>query len=149
MRSCLVTLDKHIDELTAIIEPNLPPTITLKGGKVTKQELFTALGIDKKVPTKYVEKEVKGELKIYPVKDWAKPVTKWLTEKTVKQYRVELPPEYVQPDKVFDKLKDARDFAKESYPKIKAKYPSTEITVTGYTSHTEDHFGDTLHAIKL
>lgn len=149
MKRCLVELDQYIDELTQAIEPKLPPTIIVKGGKVTKQELFDSLGIKKKVPTKYLEKEVKGETKLYPVKDWYKPVTKYLTEKVVKKYQVQLKGSDKPLEMVFDKLKDARDFAKYNYPNEKVTYPSYEETVTAFTKHTEDHFGETLKHIKI
>lgn len=149
MEKCLVELDQYIDELTQTIEPKLPPTIIVKGGKVTKQDLFDSLGIKKKVPTKYVEKEVKGETKLYPVKDWYKPVTKYLTEKVAKKYQVQLKGSDKPLEMVFDKLKEARDFAKSVYPNEKVTYPSYEETVTAFTKHTEDHFGDTLKQIKI
>lgn len=149
MKRCLVELDQYIDELTRLIEPKLPPTIIVKGGKVTKQDLFSSLGLKKKVPTQYVEKEVKGELKLYPVKDWYKPVTKYLTEKVVKKYQVQLKGSDKPLEMVFDKLKEAKDFAKSVYPNEKVTYPSYEETVTAFTKHTEDHFGESLKNIKI
>lgn len=140
MERCVVELDELIKEVAGKIEPQLPPTIKLPT-KVTANEIATTLGAKKIPPIRYVFKDYKGEPKRYEVKDWRKPTTKWWTSKKYKEYSVELDGEPVT-DKVFEKLKEARQWVKDTQPKGKYKYPSVEREKRAFDSHTRTHWDD-------
>lgn len=150
MEKCIVELDGLIEELRQEIEPQLPPSIVVKGGKCTKHDLFKALGYSKLPAVEYEERERVGVTKLYPIKNWHKPCTKWLNKKVQKVYAVKLDNDIVK-DYTFYKLKDAREFVKATWPdeKRKFKYPHKEIEVLTTDSNTNKHFGDTLENIDI
>ena len=156
MESCIIDLDDKLDTLKELLEPELPPSISMKGGKVTKHDLFKALGYTKKIPVEYIYKEHAGEMKQFAVKQWWKPCTKWTKVDKGKMYgivaaeikqtkKTEGRPEEELLTPSFTKLKDARDYAKELWPDIKKfKYPSIEHNVVSFDSHCINHFEDLL-----
>lgn len=139
MEECLVELDGFIEVLVKEIEPQLPPTITF-GSKVTKAEAAKAVGHPKKFPVEYVEKTVKGVTKLFEVKEWHKPTSKWWTEKKYKLYGISQDEKVIK-EPCFRKLKEAREYAKEHLTG-KFKYPNIECSERSIDSHTRKHFGE-------
>lgn len=151
MQRCLGILDEKLEELRKILEPQLPPSVKVKGGKITKQDLFKSLGIDKQVPVQYIIKEIAGVEKQYEVKDWFKPCTKWTNKKKGKLYGiVNKKTEEILLEPQFKKVKEARDYAKEHFPDVKKFiFPNIETVSEEIDSNTKSHFGDKLDNIEI
>lgn len=151
MKSCIGILDKELEKYRSILEPQLPPTVSITSQKITKKELFELLGIKRKIPVEYVFKERNGETKQYEVKEWYKPTTKWLSTKKSKRYGIsDHKTQEVLEEKRFTKLKEARDFAKEHYPNIKKfSFPNVEVVDYEFNHHTKNHFGETLEEVEI
>lgn len=149
MRDCVIELDGLIEVLRAKIEPQLPPTLKWKATKTTANEAASAVGIKKPPPIRYVWKERKGKQERFSVKTFHKPCTKWWTATKSKEYTVTVDGNLVDGGP-FEKLKDAREWAKGLYPKAKLKYPSKEKVIKAFDSNTRTHFGkQKLKEIKI
>lgn len=149
MRKCVSFLDKELDKLRDILEPDLPPTIKFRGPKITQADMYKAMGITRKAERKRGTKKVNGELVPYELKEWNKPTTKWTNTKEGKLYGISTEDEVLVEPR-FPKLKEARDFAKENYPLVKKfKYPSVKTISTEYDANTRKFFGDKLDSVEI
>lgn len=90
MEKCVETWDVRLHELESIIEPMLPPTVKVTGGKVSRKEMAILLGYPKHVTDKMHEptemRKRNGEDVEYVIKPYAKPTVKWTTVKKTNQY---------------------------------------------------------------
>ena len=90
MNKCIDTWDKRCDILEKIIEPKLPPTVKVTGGKLGKKELATLLGYPEKSVNKIVEEtqvvKRNGETIVDIVKPYYKPSVNFHITKKVNQY---------------------------------------------------------------
>lgn len=143
MERCVVELDRLIEELRLEIEPKLPPTLKVKAVKEEAHTVAKLVG-SKRCPPRVPEvKIVKGEHKTGYVKSMYKPTVKFQKVKKQKIYAVELDSKQLI-GYTFEKLKEAREWAKENYPDVKRgfKYPSKETEVRELDAHTKNHFAD-------
>lgn len=138
MQACIEELDKLCEELRIQVEPHLPATIKVKGVRASAHEVATALGVANPPPPRYEIKEVKGEKVRVEVKKYYKPVTKWLTSSKITRYAATNGEE--DTGFIFSKLKDARDYAKDSSTKG-WKFPKSVTEEVVYNIHTCNHFG--------
>ena len=151
MERCIKTLDKELLKLKDILEPELPPTITLKGTRVTTNEALACIGTYKLRPEKYEFRERNGVSTSYIVKDWHKPVTKWTNTVKGKRYSVcnKVTGEELYPH-AFGKIKEAREYAKENFPDVKKFiYPWVEHNTEEIDINTKKHFGDDLESLEI
>ncbi len=140
MQECCVELDGLLEELREEIEPMLPPSIHIKSTRATAHEVATLLG-SKKVPNKKI---VWIDGKPSQHKTMYRPTMKVHKISKQRMYSVTIAGEEVK-GHVFPKVKEARDWAKEAYPKVKGiKYPWIEVESTETDRHTVNHFGDAL-----
>lgn len=90
MERCVEKWDKRLHELESIIEPMLPPTVKVTGGKVSRKEMAILLGYPKHITDKMHEpteiRKRNGEDVEYVIKPYAKPTVKWTSVKKTKQY---------------------------------------------------------------
>lgn len=143
MEECIVDLDKRLIKLKAAIEPTLPPTIKVKATKATSNEVAILLDAPRKPPIQYEMRVQEGEAKRFEIKSMYKPTMKYQTKKRGKKYWVEL--DGVRSSESFDKLKDAREWAKTEFEVTKGvKYPSEEVITVAYDQNCKNHFGEGL-----
>ncbi len=88
MEACVIAWDKITDELDAEISPLLPPTVKANGAKITRSQLMTDLGWDKKkIPPDELEYVTRGEVSEWkPVKPYVKPSSKYFRTEKLNQY---------------------------------------------------------------
>lgn len=90
MEACVERWDVRLHELESIIEPMLPPTVKVTGGKVSRKEMAILLGYPKHITDKMHEpteiRKRNGEDVEYVIKPYAKPTVKWTTVKKTNQY---------------------------------------------------------------
>ncbi len=87
MEACISLWDEKAEEIQKAIEPVLPPTIKVSGGKVSRVEMAALFGYDTsgmKDAMEMVKKD--GEMVSQPVKPYYKPTTNFHTVKKVNQY---------------------------------------------------------------
>ena len=123
MESCVEKWDVRLHELESIIEPLLPPTVKVTGGKVSRKEMAVLLGYPKHITDKMHEptemRKRNGEEVEYVIKPYAKPTVKWTNIKKTNQYSGEHISYGYSPS--FIKKKDLTDWIKENHPDTKAK----------------------------
>lgn len=109
MEECCEELDELIENLRKTTEPLLPKHYKVKSTKVTSHECAKLLGVRNPPPIRY-DHEFKEIKRMY------KPVTKWTKAFKQNKYQIEKDGEYVSGSDgnplTFDKLKEARDYAK-------------------------------------
>lgn len=87
INNCIRDLDEKTDALAKEIEPKLPKTCKVSGGKVSRVEMAELFGYDTskmKDPTEMVKRD--GEMVEVPVKPYYKPTVNFHTIKKVNQY---------------------------------------------------------------
>lgn len=87
MESCIVLWDVKAEEIQEAIEPVLPPTIKVNGGKVSRVDMAALFGYDTssmKDEMELVKKD--GEMVNQPVKPYYKPTTNFHTVQKVNVY---------------------------------------------------------------
>ena len=123
MQRCVATWDVRLDELETSIEPRLPPTVKITGGKVSRKEMAILLGYPKHITDKMHEpteiRKRNGEDVEYVIKPYAKPTVKWTNVKKTNQYSGDHISYGFSPS--FLKRKDLTDWIKEKYPDTKPK----------------------------
>lgn len=150
MERCIVELDGLMVELRDMLEPQLPPSVKAKGVKTTTNEVQGLLGIPKakRKLIEYTRKEVNGELKRFTINELYKPTTKWTKTMKGRLYGVTIDGAVIR-EPEFDKLKEARDYAKslDFGPKAKLTYPSTDTSCVVWNANTRGYFDDGLTQI--
>jgi hypothetical protein len=143
MERCVVELDGLIEDLRAEIEPQLPPTLKVKAPKEEAHTVAKLVGSTKTPPRIPQTKIVKGEEKLVYVKSMYKPTIKFQNVKKHKIYAVVLDSKQLI-GYTFEKLKEAREWAKKKYPDVKKgfKYPSKQIERFELDAHTKSHFAE-------
>ena len=90
MERCVEKWDVRLHELENTIEPRLPPTVKVTGGKVSRKEMAVLLGYPKHITDKMHEpteiRKRNGEDVEYVIKPYAKPTIKWTNIKKTNQY---------------------------------------------------------------
>ncbi len=145
MKQCVVELDGLIEELRAEIEPSLPPTLKIKAVKEEAHFVAKLVGA-KKAPSRIpTTRLLKGELVPTHVKSMYKPTMKFQNVKKQKIYAVTLDDVQLI-GYTFEKLKEAREWAKENYPDVKKgfKYPSEQKETYVLDAHTKVHFAESI-----
>ena len=142
MKDCVKELDELSEELRVKVEPLLPDTLKVKAVRATAHEVATTLGAKRIPPIKYQIKEIKGVKKKMEIKNFYRPVSKWLNISKQNMYSAVHEDLGVNTGHIFSKLKDARDWTKTEYPDSKGwKFPKDILEVTSYNNHTCNHFG--------
>ena len=86
MRSCIEWLDKETDLLADKIEPMLPPTVKVSGGRVTRSEIAVILGYTGSVKATYNDVKRNGVMVSEAVKPYYKPSTNFYNTVKVNSY---------------------------------------------------------------
>ena len=87
IKKCILYLDDTTEKLAKNIQPKLPPTIKVSGGKVSRLEMASLFGYDTtgmKDEMEFVKKD--GEMVEQPVKPYYKPTVNFHTTQKVNQY---------------------------------------------------------------
>lgn len=80
-------LDKTTEELAEFIEPRLPMTVKVSGGKVSRKEMTELFGLDSsRIKEQYEQVKKDGEMVSQPVKPYYKPTVNFHTIKKVNVY---------------------------------------------------------------
>lgn len=146
VKRCIKDLDDKLSTLKEELEPQLPPNVKYKAGKVTLKDIaeevgLEALGLSKMPPVKTRIVQRDGhEDKVVPITRWHKPTLKYT--KVIKQntYKI-VTSDGKEGKKVFYKVKEARDHAKKIFDNTKGfKYPKTVVETEVYDHHTCNHF---------
>lgn len=157
MKACVEELDTLCAELREEIEPKLPMTLKIKAVRATGHEVATLLGAKKVPPIRY---EMNGENRV-EVKEYYKPTTNWLTMDEENLYAAVNEVLGIDTGAMFNKMKEARDYAKKHFeenqelyaedletgkklkkPKMTGwKYPKESFQSVMYNSHICRHFG--------
>lgn len=121
VKKCVKYLDETLEELTNKIEPQLPPTVKVTGGKVSRKEMAVLLGYPKHVTDKMHEpteiRKRNGEDVEYVIKPYAKPTVKWSNVKKTNQYSGDHISYGFSPS--FVKKTDLTKWIKENHPDTK------------------------------
>lgn len=87
VKDCVMDLDTKIKLLSDEIEPQLPPTVKGKGGKVSRKEVAELLGRNPaKTKDKFIQKKKDGEVITVVEKPFVKPSTNFHVTKKVNVY---------------------------------------------------------------
>ncbi len=87
VKDCVMDLDTKIKLLSDEIEPQLPPTVKGKGGKVSRKEVAELLGRNPaKTKDKFIQKKKEGEVITVVEKPFVKPTTNFHVTKKVNVY---------------------------------------------------------------
>lgn len=150
MEACIKDLDKKCEILREEIEPLLPPNCKAKAPKVGRNELMTSLGHPNPQQDKIVHIMKDGETFRRVIKDYYKPSVKFHKTLKGKRYKAVLESkdgkeEFLRSSTLFDKLKEARAWAKEQDvaefgKKVKWRYPAEEYSDKILNQHTCDWF---------
>jgi hypothetical protein len=144
MRECCVELDKLLEGLRVEIEPMLPPSINVKSVRESVHNVATLLGARVIPPKKVLWKVRNGESYQTEEKLMYRPTMRVFKLTKQKMYSVVIDGEEVRGHD-FPKVKEAREWAKESYPLVKGiKYPWIEVVSSEYDRFTKNHFGKEL-----
>lgn len=73
MERCLVDLDEKTERLAKEIEPLLPPSLDIKGTRISRREMAEKFGYKRLPEDEYVEVTVKGERVLKVKKDYYSP----------------------------------------------------------------------------
>ena len=146
MEACVEKWDIRLHELESIIEPLLPPTVKVTGGKVSRKEMAVLLGYPKHITDKMYEptemRKRNGEEVEYVIKPYAKPTVKWTNIKKTNQYSGDHISYGFSPS--FIKKKDLTDWIKENHPDTKPKeweIEKSEIQAELVNSNNCKYFG--------
>lgn len=140
--SCVAELDTLAEALRVDIEPQLPPTLKTKGGKVSLGEISDLLKLKRKLKDTYETVTIKGEDVIRLYKPFVKPTTTWCSTLKTTQYKGCHPTYGTSP--VFEKKTLFNKWVKDTFPGTKPKDwdPQKTIFETPYlNTHTARHFG--------
>lgn len=142
MEKCVEWLDSKTAELSAIIEPILPPSLKVGSSKITKKEVVGLLGYDNsKIPVEYEEVNRNGELIKSEVKEYYKPSINFYKVDKVKYYSG-FNISYGQSPK-FLKKKGFTDWRNTNHPHTKPKeweVDVEEIETKTLNKNTCDYF---------
>ena len=145
MKECAEELDVLLTDLRNELEPMLPPTIKVKSPRASSHDVALLMKA-RKVPIEVIEwKTRNGESYSSVVKTMYKPTMKTHLIKKQKYYSVSVDGKEVRGHE-FEKVKEARDWAKGEYPAAKGiKYPWIEKETAEYDRHTKNHYGEELN----
>lgn len=142
-KELLVDLDNKLGKLSAKVEPKLPMSFSVKGGKVSARECQKKLGVpdDQLPPEKTRQRTIGGVTKDFVIKKYYNPTTSFTSKETVNKYSI-VTPNGTTLDRTFNKIKEARDYVKEvlKEPTKGYKYPKEVVETLMYNHHTCNHF---------
>lgn len=142
-KELIVDLDNKLDKLSANVEPKLPMSFSVKGGKVSARECQKKLGVpeDQLPPEKTRQRVIKGVAKDFVIKKYYNPTTSFTSKESVNQYTI-VTPDGTTLDGTWGKVKEARDYVKEvlKEPTKGYKYPKAVVETLMYNHHTCNHF---------
>jgi hypothetical protein len=146
MEECIKELDVLIEDARCKIEPNLPPSLTVKSTKASSQEVQKLLGVpEDRWDRVRFKKDSKGKITDNPIRNLYRPVTNFTSKKVTTLYSVMVNKEAITGFD-FVKLKDARDFKDQLClsKKDKVAYPSKKTTIESIKPQIKEYFGEEL-----
>ena len=128
IKSSIEWLDKTTEALANHIEPMLPPTIKVTGGKVSRSEMGKLLGYKRKIVDAVETVKRKGELITQPVKPYYRPSVNFTNIDKVTEYSGFNISYGESP--TYNKKKELTAWIKENHPNTKPKDWGIEKKIT-------------------
>lgn len=140
---CVKDLDEKTSKLREEIEPQLPPSLSGNGKKISRSEMATLFGYDgSRVVDNIVQRKRNGEIEDVVEKPYFQPVTNIYSEKKITKYQAYHPEYEFSP--CFSKKKEFTSWRKGMYPKTKPKewlVDKVEEVIISLKPNVADRFG--------